>query len=144
MEIEVKYVAPGTTLGSRAVATSLRALFDNVLALAEHAPALELVAAEAMNNVAIHSYSGGRKGEMWVEASFNGDTVTITVTDHGLGLGEEQQKKKHALPSAMESGSQFEVPQFGRGLFIVTNIMDDVDFNRIGEQNRIQMRKKIA
>jgi anti-sigma regulatory factor (Ser/Thr protein kinase) len=144
MEIEVKYVAPGTTFGSRAVATSLRALFDNVLALAEHAPELELVAAEAMNNVAIHSYGDGREGEMRVEASFKGGTVTITVTDRGLGLEAEQIEKRHALPQRKDAASQFEVPQFGRGLFIVNKIMDSVDYHRIGEQNRIQMTKKVV
>jgi serine/threonine-protein kinase RsbW len=144
MDIEVKYLAPGTTFGSRAVATSLRALFDNVAELAECAPELELVAAEVMNNVAIHSYGDERNGNMWVQVTFNGDTVTITVTDQGVGPDADKIAKAHVLPKKKEQAAQFDVPQFGRGLFIVSKIMDDVAYNRVGEQNRIQMTKKIG
>ncbi len=142
MKFKVQYAIPGTPLGSRAVAMSLHALLGNIAPLSEHASRLELAITEVMNNVAIHSYSNDQDGEMLVQAEFDGKAIKITIRDRGTGPKLEEIVEKFNLPKAGQKNSN--LPQSGRGLFIISQIMDNVEYDKVGEENQVQMTKEIT
>jgi len=122
----------------------LRALFENIVPLASDAPLLELAVTEVMNNIAIHSYGDQRKGDMRVHVEFSGKTLNITVWDKGKGPDYKNVKKTYKLPKQKENSSQTDLRPNGRGLFVVSKIVDSIGYDKIGDENKILLTKDIA
>lgn len=146
MEFNVQYVIPGTPMGARAVAVSLRALFENVPLLAAEASLLELAVTEVMNNIALHSYGEHGKGDMKVNVEFRGNTLTVTILDKGRGPSSEDVGRVYALPQPQpeKNPSRMELPQGGRGLYIISKIVDSIQYDKIGDENKVWLTKEIG
>lgn len=146
MEFDVQYVIPGTTLGARAVAVSLRALFENVPLLAAEAFLLELAVTEVMNNVALHSYGEHGEGDMKVKVEFRANTLTVTILDKGRGPLSVDGGQIYSLPEPKTEKSSFiiNLPQGGRGLYIISKIVDSIEYDKIGNENKVCFTKEIG
>lgn len=146
MEFCVQYVIPGTPLGARAVAVSLRALFENVPLLDAEASLLELALTEVMNNIVLHSYGDHGEGDMKVKVEFRENTLTVTILDKGRGPSSEDVGGSYTLPQPKteKSSSNIDLPQGGRGLYIISKIVDSIEFDKIGDENKVWLTKEIG
>jgi len=85
---------------------------------------------EAFNNAAIHSYRGGKPGDVEVEVDVGANHITIRLLDFGnsFNLAEVPLPDLEALPES------------GLGLYIIRSFMDDVKY-LAGTPNVLSMTK---
>jgi anti-sigma regulatory factor (Ser/Thr protein kinase) len=90
---------------------------------------IELALHEVCVNVVDHAYGGG-PGELTVTGEADDTTVELRITDNGCAF------EQHAVV-APRAG----VPQIrGYGLMIVKQLVDDVDYDRVGATNICTLR----
>lgn len=94
---------------------------------------IRLCVEEAVRNAIVHGNQSLRgktvKTAYWIE----GDRLTIEVEDEGKGFDHNK------LPDPTDSN--YIMRRSGRGVYLIKKLMDEVDFNAIG--NKITMVKKI-
>lgn len=96
---------------------------------------LKLAVEEACTNVIEHAYRGVG-GELTVCFEVNGEDVRITVTDHGQPFDPGEV----AMPDL--SLPLEERPIGGLGLFLMQQLMDEVEFVFSKDGNRLSMVKR--
>jgi anti-sigma regulatory factor (Ser/Thr protein kinase) len=96
---------------------------------------LKLAVEEACTNVIEHAYSGAG-GELTVCFDVYGPDVEITVMDHGRPFAPDEV----ALPDL--NLPLEERPVGGLGLFLMQQLMDDVEFEFSADGNRLSMVKR--
>jgi len=96
---------------------------------------LQLAVEEACMNVIEHAY-GGKGGEVTVCFEVDGADVQITVTDHGKPFDPDQV----AMPDL--SKPLEERPVGGLGIYLMQQLMDEVEFEFSAEGNRLRMVKR--
>ena len=104
---------------------------------------IELCVTEAVVNSIRHAYGGMTGHEITVIFTLYQDEVMIEVYDMGTLMDPALlEKNKHATrkfdPNDIES-----VPESGRGLAIIQNIMDEVLYDVKERQNHLTMKKKL-
>jgi serine/threonine-protein kinase RsbW len=75
---------------------------------------------EAFNNIAIHGYSGGRRGNAALELAIDRDLLTIRLVDTGDGFE----------PADMQAPDMKSLPESHMGLVIMRECMDEVSYVR--------------
>jgi anti-sigma regulatory factor (Ser/Thr protein kinase) len=90
----------------------------------------ELALVEACNNAIKHSTASGRRRPVVVEVLCNGNEIELRVTDHTPGF---EWPHKAVLPDS-ESES-------GRGVYLITSLMDHTNYLRSRGENILIMRK---
>jgi anti-sigma regulatory factor (Ser/Thr protein kinase) len=100
---------------------------------------IELAVVEAANNIVSHAYGGspGRPVELSVKRLSGAFEFSLADTGAPFDPGSA------ADPRFDWDGIQ-DVPEEGRGLFIIRSVMDSLEFSRDGEFNLTNMRKKCA
>jgi serine/threonine-protein kinase RsbW len=96
---------------------------------------LQLAVEEACMNVMEHAYKG-QGGEFTVCIEVCGTDVEVTVSDHGQPF----DPKDVALPNL--SLPLEERPIGGLGIFLMQQLMDDVEFVFSAKGNRLKMVKR--
>jgi len=96
---------------------------------------LQLSVEEACTNVIEHAYNG-RGGELTVCFEVCGPDVQITVTDQGQPFSPAEV----AMPDL--SLPLEERPIGGLGIFLMQQLMDEVEFAFSAEGNRLRMVKR--
>jgi serine/threonine-protein kinase RsbW len=96
---------------------------------------LQLAVEEACMNVIEHAYDG-KGGEVTVCFEVDGTDVQITVTDHGQPFDPTQVVAPN-LSQPLE-----ERPIGGLGIYLMQQLMDEVEFDFSGEGNRLRMVKR--
>ena len=92
---------------------------------------LNLVLTEALSNVI--KYAGCENQALRVCIHVEGDTLSIQVHDQGKGFDFDK------LPCAEPEM----LAERGRGIFIIRQIMDSVDYHKTNSGNVLEMKKKI-
>jgi serine/threonine-protein kinase RsbW len=101
--------------------------------------AVELAVDEACSNIIEHAYGGEDKGEI---------ECTCNDTDHGLEIiirDDGRPFDPKLIPSPNFSVELNELKPRGAGLFLIRNLMDDVDFvfsENTGNELRMVKRKQ--
>ncbi|MBJ6363463.1 anti-sigma F factor [Paenibacillus sp. GCM10012307] len=99
---------------------------------------LKTVVSEAVTNSIIHGYDSDPSGVVTIEASIEGDTVSITVQDKGNGI-EDLELARQPLYT-----SKPELERSGMGFTIMENFMDRFEVSSSREHGtRISMIKRI-
>ena len=96
---------------------------------------LQLAVEEACMNVIEHAY-GGKGGELTVCVEVAGPDVEITVTDHGRPF----DPRLVAAPDLRQPLE--ERPIGGLGIFLMQQLMDEVEFAFSADGNRLRMVKR--
>jgi serine/threonine-protein kinase RsbW len=96
---------------------------------------LQLAVEEAVMNVIEHAY-GGKGGEVTVCFEVDGADVQITVTDHGQPFNPDRV----AMPNLNQPLE--ERPIGGLGIYLMQQLMDEVEFAFSAEGNRLRMVKR--
>ena len=98
---------------------------------------LNLALEEAVTNVIMYAYPEGVDGEVYLDASKEGNCLKFTLSDKGKPFDPT------AVPEADVSASVEDRPIGGLGIHLVRNIMDKVGYRRIEGKNVLTMTKNI-
>ncbi len=97
---------------------------------------IAICATEVVNNGIIHGNKDDRSKTVTLEMAFASDEVTITVTDQGKYFNPEEVANPVDDANLMR--------EVGRGIFIVKNLMDQVDIEQAnGGGTRVILIKKL-
>jgi len=122
----------------------LTSLAEKIEALAEKwelPPALamniSLVIEEALSNIIFYAFTDNDKHEIRISVSLNNNRFTIKITDDGIPFNPLlQQLPDINLPAE-------ERPVGGLGIFLISQIMDEMNYSRQKNQNIITLNKNI-
>ncbi|MGH7788474.1 MAG: ATP-binding protein [Candidatus Binatia bacterium] len=96
--------------------------------------AVELCVVEAVNNAIEHAYGEAPGQPVEVEASLAADTLRLAVRDRGRSM--PWPAPPAAAPDGLNEG--------GRGLFIMRELMDDVDYATVDGWNVLTLTKHLT
>ncbi|MFF2090172.1 anti-sigma F factor [Paenibacillus sp. NPDC058174] len=99
---------------------------------------LKTAVSEAVTNAIIHGYDSDPAGKVTIEASIEGDSVSIIISDNGHGI-EDLDLARQPLYT-----SKPELERSGMGFTIMENFMDRFDVSSdLGGGTRLSMLKRI-
>ncbi len=100
---------------------------------------VELVTAEALNNVVEHAYLYAEDGEIRILVSLRPGKLQVQITDGGRKFdGPPPEKKMDVEKFAFE-----ELPEGGFGWNLIRSLTDEVAFERAGEKNRLTLTRRL-
>ena len=98
---------------------------------------INLVIEEAVSNIIFYAFADINKHEIAISVSLNDNRLSIKITDDGIPFNPlEQQQPDINLPAE-------ERPVGGLGIFLISQIMDEMDYARKGNQNILTLNKTI-
>ena len=98
---------------------------------------INLVIEEAVSNIIFYAFADNEKHEIKISISLNIDKLLIEIADNGLPFNPMlQQEPDITLPLK-------ERPVGGLGIFLITQIMDEVSYVRQKNQNILTLNKSI-
>ncbi len=96
--------------------------------------AITLAVDEAVGNVIQHAYRGRTDHKLTVVLSAEGGGVAVRVRDHGRPFD----------PTSRPSPPPDELRAGGRGLFLIREIMDELEYGRENGANVFRMSKRLT
>jgi len=128
-------VFPGTELALRD-ALKKAMTFLRGLDLGQDACGLvELVLAEAVNNIIEHAYTGTGDGIVECRLRKDGELLHFCILDDGLPMptGAVPEKKQQDL-----NGDLQDLPEGGFGWFLIHELTENLHYTRAGNRNRLE------
>lgn len=99
---------------------------------------INLVLEEALSNIIFYAFKDQEKHEITISISLLNDQLKIIIEDDGIAFDPTTSKQPDiSLPTD-------ERPIGGLGIFLVSEIMDEMIYNRFQEKNRLTLLKKIS
>lgn len=98
---------------------------------------LNLVLEEAVSNVILYAYGEEKHKEISLMANMSDGNLVFVLTDSGKEFDPTK------VPDADITLSAEEREIGGLGIFLIRQIMDKVDYQRIEEKNVLTMRKQL-
>ena len=105
---------------------------------ADTAMSLNLALEEAVVNVMSYAYPPGTTGDIAIEAEANDVRLKFTITDSGAPFDPTAKEDTDITLSAEER------PIGGLGIFLVRQLMDSINYERIDGKNILSLRKKLT
>lgn len=99
---------------------------------------IKTAVSEAVTNCVVHAYPTSVKGDVVLRCELEDDIVTVTVSDHGVGIKDVEKAREPfytSKPSAERSGM---------GFTVMESFMDDVQVTSNSFGTTVKMSKKIA
>jgi serine/threonine-protein kinase RsbW len=130
--------------GQLAVRSALEKLLTQLEPLhldVEEAGTIELVLAEALNNVVEHGYPPSSEGgAIDISCSHKRDGLHFEICDQGLPMpsGETPIGSKVDLNVPMQ-----DMPEGGFGWFLIKDLAKDIDYARQGNSNHLRLRLNV-
>lgn len=97
---------------------------------------IELCVIEAVNNVIKHAYKNETGHDVTVFVKLCLDRITFRICDTGKAMDPKQPVEIEFDPADLKN-----LPESGRGLFIIHEIMDEVAYKTIEDRNVLTMTK---
>jgi serine/threonine-protein kinase RsbW len=98
---------------------------------------LNLVLEEAVSNIIFYAFKDREKHEISISISLESRILMIEIMDEGIPFDPTTLKKPDLTLPAEER------PIGGLGIFLITKIMDSVNYSRINNQNILTLIKNI-
>lgn len=99
---------------------------------------LKTAVSEAVTNAIIHGYESDESCKVTIEATIEGDCVSITVSDNGRGIEDLELARQPLFTSKPE------LERSGMGFTIMENFMDRFEVSSLmGGGTRVMMLKRI-
>jgi serine/threonine-protein kinase RsbW len=103
---------------------------------------IELVLAEALNNIVEHAYARHpQSGKIAIRCLHRGDGLHVRILDWGRAMPGGQAPIGPAPDAAAEV---MDLPEGGFGWFLIRDLAKDVRYTRAGDQNQLDLRLPIA
>ena len=98
---------------------------------------INLVIEEAFSNIVFYAYTDNDKHKINISVSLNNKRLTIEITDDGIPFNPlAQQPPDTSLPVV-------ERPVGGLGIFLISQIMDEMHYERKKNRNFLTLNKSI-
>ena len=97
----------------------------------KNAHAITLAVGEAIGNVIKHAYKGATDRRFSLACSSNGVGLEVRIEDQGEPFD----------PLSRTSPPPEEIRPGGRGIYLMRAIMDEMEYERVGDTNIVRMRK---
>ena len=101
---------------------------------------LELVLAEALNNVVEHAYLYAEDGEIDILVRLRQDQLLVTITDKGCKFDGPPPLKEMDV----ENMDFEELPEGGFGWNLIRTLTDNVEFEHKDQQNRLTLTRNLV
>lgn len=98
---------------------------------------INLVLEEALSNVIFYAYEDESVQEIRIDFEYADNQLDITIRDRGKPF-DPTRNEDPDIDLPVE-----ERPIGGLGIFLIRKIMDEVNYERLGEENILRMSKKI-
>tara|TARA_R110000737_G_scaffold306998_1_gene314827 strand:- start:149 stop:640 length:492 start_codon:yes stop_codon:yes gene_type:complete len=141
LQRDIRISFPSTSLSVR---RALETVISSLAALSlepEELGTVELVLAEALNNVVEHAYGEGERGWISLECAQRPDGLHFTILDEGKPMpdGIAPMGLRVPLPEELDA-----LPEGGFGWFLIQDLSHDVQYFRTGDVNRLSFRINIG
>ncbi|MEM8653296.1 MAG: ATP-binding protein [Pseudomonadota bacterium] len=131
--------------GQLAVRDALKQLLDGLKPLeldVEEAGTVELVMAEALNNIVEHAYPEGENaGHINITCEHGQDGLRMTVVDTGRAMPDGQTPVGTAADLNVDL---CDMPEGGFGWFLIKDLAKDVTYHRQNAENLLHLRLAVA
>jgi serine/threonine-protein kinase RsbW len=101
---------------------------------------IEICVAEAVNNVIEHGYRGDPNQTVEVVASVEPRRVVLEVRDHGPVFDPTSRRLSSLEPDLTDINA---LPERGRGLAIIREVMNEVSYLRRDDMNTLRMARDL-
>ena len=98
---------------------------------------IKTAVSEAVTNCVVHAYPNGNKGDIKLRCELEGDTITITVQDKGVGIKDIEKAREPFYTSKPSE------ERSGMGFTVMESFMDNVEVFSNSFGTTIKMSKKI-
>lgn len=98
---------------------------------------INLVIEEAVSNIIFYAFNDKDKHEIRITISLENSRLTIKITDDGIPFNPLKQQQPDITLSAEER------PIGGLGIFLISQIMDNMHYSRQKNQNILTLNKSI-
>ena len=133
------------TSGEMAVRHALKQIFaklDQLALDAEESATVELVLAEAMNNIVEHAYPvEDPQGPIHVQCCQKDNGLHFTIKDQGHPMPDGQMPLGLAQNVDVDP---FDMPEGGYGWFLIKDLAKDLSYQRVGQENHLDLRIAVA
>jgi anti-sigma regulatory factor (Ser/Thr protein kinase) len=121
--------------------SSLAEQIDDLAAQWELTPAMamniNLVIEEAVSNIIFYAFNNNKKHKIKISMSVENNLLTIKITDDGVPFNPlAQQLPDINLPAE-------ERPVGGLGIFLISQMMDEMNYIRKGNENILTLKKSL-
>lgn len=103
---------------------------------AEAQSSVEIVLAEALNNVVEHAYAGIAGGTIAIDCAYDGDGLSIVITDQGHPVPETLFKNTKTQVHSIDPQN---LPEGGFGWGLIRELTHDVQVSRIGNTTMLSL-----
>lgn len=98
--------------------------------------AVEICVIEALNNVVKHAYQGDNTKWIDVSLNLNSKVLEIRITDEGKSRTSFETPTLEFDPEDINN-----LPEGGMGLYIIHQLMDEIDYQIINDKNIFILKK---
>jgi len=119
------------------VAEFMESVCDELALDMHQAMKLQLVIEEMMTNVIFYAYAEGTSADITLTAESDGKELTFVLSDSGKPFDPTAKEDADIESNPMDR------EQGGMGILIVKNIMNEVSYQRLGDENRLTMKKTL-
>ncbi|MBQ7327961.1 MAG: anti-sigma F factor [Clostridia bacterium] len=99
---------------------------------------IKTAVSEAVTNCVVHAYPTSVKGDVVLRCELEGNNVSITVTDRGVGIKDINKAREPFYTSKPSS------ERSGMGFTVMESFMDDVQVTSNSFGTTVKMTKKLA
>ncbi len=135
MERELKFKNEEQELSR--VAEFMESVCDELQLDMHVAMKLQLALEEMVTNVIYYAYPKGTSAEITLSAKSDGKVLTFVLSDTGKPFDPTAKEDADIDVNPMDR------EQGGMGILIVKNIMNEVSYQRLGDENRLTMKKQL-
>jgi anti-sigma regulatory factor (Ser/Thr protein kinase) len=96
---------------------------------------IDLVIEEALTNIIFYAFTDSDKHDIKISISLNFNKLMIKITDNGIPFNPMLQLQPDISLTAMER------PVGGLGIFLISQIMDKIQYTRKNSQNILILNK---
>ncbi|MCC5906457.1 MAG: ATP-binding protein [Balneolaceae bacterium] len=96
---------------------------------------VQLAVDEACTNIIKHAYNYDASKELSIELEFDDEKMNVTLTDQGMGFDVERYKKPDLKKQIARK------KRGGMGVYLIRNLMDEVNYYAESRENVLRMIK---
>jgi len=125
------------------VGMAIRKLCSLVGMSEEEALQIELCVVEAVTNSIEHAYLMRPGEEVEVVFTLSQEELVLEVRDRGISLDRSLLERNHFPAIEFDPSDLEHIPERGRGLALIKQIMDIVSYRTVNGRNCLTMKKRL-